>query len=196
MGAVLGLAKALGSMNGALLALGRGLGAACMAAMVAIILAQVFFRYVLNNALPWPEEAARFLMLWATGLMAATAFRRGGFVAIEILVRLLPRTVANLLSLILLALCLVILWVGLGIAWRETTGIGGRFEMDALRYPASFDLTVWNKAPRAAQMASMLVGICLLICVGVELMLRNLVHLMGGHDQLPEIAEAVTLGAE
>lgn len=196
MGALLGLAKALGTLNAALLALGRGLGAACMAAMVVIILAQVFFRYVLNNALPWPEEAARFLMLWATGLMAATAFRRGGFVAIEILVRMLPRGVAAILSLLLLGLSLVILWVGLGISWRETTGIGGRFEMDALRYPASFDLSVWNKAPRAAQMASMLVGITLLIMVSVELMLRNLVSLMGGHDRLPEIPETVTLGAE
>jgi len=32
--------------------------------MVIVILLQVFFRYVLNNALPWPDELARFLMLW------------------------------------------------------------------------------------------------------------------------------------
>ena len=28
--------------------------------MVIVILVQVFFRYVLNNALPWPDEVARF----------------------------------------------------------------------------------------------------------------------------------------
>ena len=89
MGALLGLTRALGALNATLLTLGRGLGAFCMAAMVVIILAQVFWRYVLNNALPWPEEAARFLMLWATGLMIGTAFRRGGFVSIELFVRLL-----------------------------------------------------------------------------------------------------------
>lgn len=196
MGALLGLTKALGLVNATLLAIGRGLGAFCMAAMVVIILAQVFFRYVLGNALPWPEEAARFLMLWATGLMAATAFRRGGFVSIEIVVRMLPRVAATLLALVLLALCLLILWMGLGIAWKEVTGIGGRFEMDALRYPVAWDLSVWAKAPRAAQMTAMLVGLVLLIAVCVELMLRNIISLFGGHDLLPEIPEAVTLGAE
>ncbi len=196
MGAVLGLTRALGQVNAAVLTLGRGLGALCMALMVVIILVQVFWRYVLNNALPWPEEAARFLMIWATGLMAATAFRRGGFVSIELFVRLLPVRAASVLSLILLGLCLVVLWVGIGISWSEVTGIGGRFEMDALRYPATLDLSVWTKVPRAAQMAGMLVGLVLLIAVCVELMLRNLVSLMGGHDRLPEIADAVSLGAE
>lgn len=196
MGALLGLAKALGLLNASLLTLGRGLGAFCMAAMVVIILLQVFFRYVLGTALPWPEEAARFLMLWATGLMVATAFRRGGFVAIEIVVRMLPRAAATVLALVLLGLSLTVLWMGLGIAWKEVTGIGGRFEMDALRYPASWDLSVWAKAPRSAQMASMLVGLTLMIMVCGELMLRNLISLMGGHDRLPEIPETVSLGAE
>ena len=50
-------------------------------ALVLAILVQVVFRYGFNNALPWPDEAARFCMLWMTGLMAPTAFRRGGFVA-------------------------------------------------------------------------------------------------------------------
>lgn len=196
MGALLGLTRALGALNATLLTLGRGLGALCMAAMVVIILAQVFWRYVLNNALPWPEEAARFLMLWATGLMIGTAFRRGGFVSIELFVRLLPKAAASLLSLVLLGLCLAILWIGLGIAWKEVTGIGGRFEMDALRYPSSLSFTEWAKAPRSAQMASMLVGLTLLIMVCVELMLRNLISLMGGHDRLPEIPDSVSLGTE
>ena len=196
MSALLGLARALGWINATLLAVGRWLGAVCMAAMVVIILVQVFWRYVLNNALPWPEEAARFLMLWATGFMAPTAFRRGGFVSIEILVRALPRMAASVLSLGLLAICLVLLWVGLGISWKEVTGLGGRFEMDALRRPVAWDLSQWVKVPRSAQMASMLIGLTLLISVCVELMLRNLISLMGGHDQLPEIPEAVSLGAE
>lgn len=196
MGAVLGLTRALGRLNAALLALGRGLGAICMAVMVVIILVQVFWRYVLQNALPWPEEAARFLMIWATGLMAGTAFRRGGFVSIEILVRLLPGVLASLLSLVLLAVSLVVLWIGIGISWKEVTGLGGRFEMDALRYPVAWDLSAWAKAPRSAQMAGMLVGLALLISVCIELMLRNLVSLLGGHDRLPEIPDSVSLGAE
>ena len=196
MGALLGPARVLGRTNAALLAAGRALGALCMAAMVVIILVQVFWRYVLNNALPWPEEAARFLMLWATGLMAATAFRRGGFVSIELFVRMLPQRAGAILALVLLGLSLAVVWIGIGIAWEEVTGLGGRFEMDALRYLAAWDLSVWVKVPRAAQMASMLVGLGLLILVCVELILRNLVVLTGGGDRLPQIAGAVSLGAE
>jgi TRAP-type transport system small permease protein len=196
MGALIGLAKAIGSLNSVVLTLGRGLGAACMAAMVIIILAQVFYRYVLGAALAWPEEAARFLMLWAAGLMIATAFRRGGFVSIDILVRLLPRAAASALSLVLLGLSLVILVVAIRISWSEVTGIGGRFETDSLRYPAAWDLSVWTKMPRSWQMASMLTGLVMMISVCIELMLRNLIVLIGGRDRLPDIAEAVTMGAE
>ncbi len=196
MGALIGLAKALGSLNGAVLTLGRGLGAVCMAAMVVIILAQVFYRYILGSALAWPEEAARFLMLWAAGLMVATAFRRGGFVSIDILVRLLPRMTASALSLVLLALSLVILVVAIRISWSEVTGIGGRFETDSLRYPSTWDLSVWTKMPRSWQMASMLTGLVMMISVCVELMLRNLITLLGAHDRLPDIPETVSLGAE
>mgnify|MGYP003388177999 CR=1 FL=1 len=56
--------------NDLVLPLGRGIAVACIALMVVCILIQVFFRYVLNNALPWTNEAARFLMLWITGLIA------------------------------------------------------------------------------------------------------------------------------
>ena len=59
--------------------------------MVIVILVQVFFRYVLNNALPWPDEVARFLMLWMTGLIAPSAYRWGGFVSIEFLERFFER---------------------------------------------------------------------------------------------------------
>ena len=58
--------------------IGRALSVFAIAMMVIVILTQVFFRYVLNNALPWPDEAARFMMLWLTGLMAPVAMRQGG----------------------------------------------------------------------------------------------------------------------
>jgi TRAP-type C4-dicarboxylate transport system permease small subunit len=196
MGVLLGLITAHGSVNAAILSLGRGLGAVCMAGMVVIILAQVFFRYVIGTALPWPEEAARFLMLWAAGLMIATAFRRGGFVSIDMLVRLLPVRVASALSFLLLGLSLVILVVAIQISWGDVTGIGGRFETDSLKVPMSFDGGPWTKVPRAWQMMSMLVGLTMMISVCVELMLRNVIVLFAGADRLPAIPDTVTMGAE
>lgn len=195
MTALLALCHGLGLLNGALLALGRWIGAVCLGLMVVVILAQVFFRYVLNSALPWPEEASRFLMLWSTGLMAPTAFRRGGFVAIDMIVRMLPRLVATGLSIFLMAVTILVLWISLGIGWSEVTGIGGRFETDSLRVPVSLDLSVWMKVPKSWMMASLLVGVVLLMLVAIELALRNLYVLVRGPDGLRDIPETIMLGS-
>lgn len=196
MGALLGLTNGLGTVNSAILTLGRRLGAVCVALMVVAILMQVFFRYVLGNALSWPEEGSRFLMLWMTGLMAPTAFRRGGFVSIEMLVRFLPRGPSAFLSLVLLFVSLVVLVVGFQIGWSETTGLGGRFATDSLSYPTSFDLSTWTKMPKSWMMASLVVGLGMLISVCVELILRSLAQLFGRADGLHEILESATMGSE
>lgn len=196
MTAVLTICHGLGRINAALLALGRGLGACCMAVMVIVILLQVFFRYVLNNALPWPEELARFLMLWATGLMIPTAYRRGGFVSIEVLSRLLPRLLGMGLALILGLLALILLVKGAQIGWNEVTGFSGRAETDSLRVPASLAFDRWVKLPKWTMMSSLLVGLVLMIMVNIELMLRQLIALAGYDDQLKPIPDTVTMGAE
>lgn len=196
MSALLGLTNGLGAVNAALLTLGRRLGAFCVALMVVAILLQVFFRYVLSSALPWPEEAARFLMLWMAGLMAPTAFRRGGFVSIEMLVRFLPRRPAALLTILLLLLSLAVLTMGLQIGWSETTGLGGRFATDSLSVPSSLDLSTWVKVPKAWMMASLVVGLGLLISVCVELILRAIATLFGQEARLVLIADAAVMGSE
>lgn len=195
MTALLAICNGLGLINGALLALGRWIGAVCLGLMVVVILAQVFFRYVVNNALPWPEEASRFLMMWSTALMAPTAFRRGGFVAIDMVIRLLPRMVATGLSVVLMGVTILVLWIALGIGWSEVTGLGGRFETDSLRVPVSLDLATWMKVPKSWMMASLLVGVALLLLVAVELALRNLYALIWGPETLHEIAGTITLGS-
>jgi TRAP-type transport system small permease protein len=194
--ALLAICNGLAMLNGALLALGRWIGAVCLGLMVVAILMQVFYRYVLNNALPWPEEASRFLMLWSTGLMAPTAFRRGGFVAIDMVIRLLPRAVATGLSVFLMAVTILVLWIALGIGWSEVTGLGGRFETDSLRVPVTFDLAApWMKVPKSWMMASLLVGVALLLLVAVELALRNIYALIRGPDGLRDIPDTVMLGS-
>lgn len=196
MGALIWLTSALSAVNALVLRLGLWLGATCVALMVTSILIQVFFRYVLGNALAWPEELARFLMLWMTGLMAPTAYRQGGFVGIDLLVRLLPRAVAAGLALVLLGVAMAVLVMGFRIGWAEVTGFGGRFETDALRVPVSWDLSEWKKVPRAWTMASLAVGVTIMIAVTAELMLRAVVRMLGGGDRLPMIEGSVTAGAE
>ncbi|NVO25711.1 TRAP transporter small permease [Donghicola mangrovi] len=187
--------RLLSWINDHLLKVGRGIGVLAIAVMVAVTLVQVFCRYVLGNALPWPDEAARFCMLWMTGLMAPTAFRRGGFVAIDILPAYLPRRPARALNLILLAVSLVVLVLAVQIGWKEVTGLGGRFASASLFIPTAMDFSEWYRVPRSWMMASILVGIAMLIIVNIELILRNLVELVSDRT-LPPIAAAPAQGAE
>ena len=152
--------------------------------MVVAILIQVVARYVFNNALPWPDEAARVCMLWMTGLMAPTAFRRGGFVALDMVSGFLPKAAAALLSLFLLLISIGILIVALPIGWSEVTGFGGRFATASLYLP-TFD--GWFRVPRSWMMLLLLVGVVLLLMVNVELILRSIVTLLGGGDRLPDL---------
>lgn len=165
-----------------LLAIGRVIGCVAIAIMVAVILAQVFFRYGLNNALPWPDEAARFCMLWMTGLMAPSAFRSGGFVAIDMLIYMLPRIVAAILSLFLLSLSMLVLVVAVRIGYAEVTGFGGKFATASLYLPTSIDFSTWYRLPRSWMMAGLFVGVCLLALVNVELILKSIEALITGKD--------------
>jgi tripartite ATP-independent transporter DctM subunit len=57
--------------------------AACLLAVV-----QVFFRYVLNNSLPWPEEVARLGFVWVVFLGMALAIHRDAHLRIDLVDRL------------------------------------------------------------------------------------------------------------
>ena len=63
MGALLTVLTPISIVNAFVLRIGRGMGIIAIALMVAAILIQVVARYVFNNALPWPDEAARFCMM-------------------------------------------------------------------------------------------------------------------------------------
>ncbi|KIC46806.1 C4-dicarboxylate ABC transporter permease [Ruegeria sp. ANG-S4] len=195
MGGLTSVLAPIAFVNETALRLGRAVGIVAIALMVIAILIQVFFRYVLGNALPWPDEAARFCMLWMTGLMAPTAFRRGGFVAIDMVPLMLPRILGQVLTLFLLFVSLAVLLVAVNIGWAEVTGFGGKFATAALYIPTSLGFDEWYRIPRSWMMASLLVGVFLLILVNIELILRSVITLLGGGDLLPEIADA-PVGAE
>jgi len=56
-------------------------------AMVAVTTTGVFYRYVLNNALPWAEEADRYLFIWLSFVGASITMRRKGHIAVDLLLR-------------------------------------------------------------------------------------------------------------
>lgn len=203
--------------NDHVLRVGRWIAMVCIALMVVFILVQVFFRYVLNNALPWPDEAARFMMLWMTGMIAPSAYRRGGFVAIDMIERALTPTVLRILALALLLVSLLVLVVGVQFGFKHV-GSGCLFKSSTLWLPfklqfslpiplTGLDLTLctraspsfgfewgWQKMPLALTYASLYLGLILLVIVNIELVLRNLIGLLGGEDRLRSFEEATAKG--
>ena len=128
-------------LNTGILSVGRVIAVIALAVMVCLILGQVFFRYVLNEAPNWTEEGARFGMIWMTGFMAPIAYRQGGFVAIDMLERALTRTMATLLGL---GLLFIALWV-LVIAWdkglnNHVDSLSGRGCSSSLRWPFGIEI--------------------------------------------------------
>ena len=196
MTALLNLTNLLGRLNAAVLTLGLWLGAGALGIMLVFILVQVFFRYILGDALAWSEEASRFLMLWMTGLMVPTAFRQGGFVAITMILDIFPRAFGTIIALLFLGLSGGLLFVGMRIGWAEAAGLGGRFAMPAIAVPTSLDLSTWMKVPRSWMMASLAAGVTMMFVVNIELILRGLLELFGRGERLQPITTFGGLGAE
>ena len=175
----------LARCNTAILRLGRHLSVIALALMVVIMLLQVFFRYALNNALPWPDEAARFCMLWMTGLMAPLALRHGGFVAIDMFQQMLPRLLATILQLTLWLVALIVLIVAVQIGWDHFNA-GWLFKSSSMKIPAGLISERPVRMPLAYSYLSLLLSVCLMISVSVELTMRHVRQLFTGHDPLLE----------
>ena len=191
-----GLLKPIQLWNDTILPIGRWISIVAIALMVVAILVQVFFRYVLNAALPWPDEAARFMMLWLTGLMAPIALRQGGFVAIDMVVMAMPARIGQIVSMVLLFISAGVLAMAIWIGWGEVTGFGGRFATAALYLPTTLDFSEWYRVPRSWMMLSLFVGVILLFIVNIELILRSIITFLGGGDGLKDLSPPDEIMAE
>ncbi len=87
-----------------------------MAAIVAVIAAQVWYRYVLDAPLSWSAELGRYLFVWISFLGAAAGVRYQVHLGIDLLPKLLPETGCRLVivvgNLIVQMFLLVIIFWG------------------------------------------------------------------------------------
>lgn len=86
------------------------LGALCVAAfvvMVALAAAAVFFRFVVNSSLAFPEEVVRYLFVWMVFLGSAVAFRRNMHAAVEMVVNWMPQWLRHIVLTLANLLCIV-----------------------------------------------------------------------------------------
>ena len=173
--------KLLENINTFILRIGRQMAWIAILLMVIVIIIQVFFRYVLNNALPWPDEVARFLMLWMTGLIAPSAYRWGGFVSIDMLERFLPKILANLLIFIILLISLAVLFIGFEMGLKHINA-GWIFSSSSIKIPFSLIGGKTEAMKLAWMYMSLPIGVFLLILVNIELILRNILSITSKID--------------
>ena len=188
MGFLSTLYKGLCHVNSALLLIGRQLAWMCVALMTLIILMQVFYRYGLNNALPWPEEAARALMIWMTALAAPTAYRHGGFVSIDMLQDYLPGVLRSALIITLLLIAGVVLVKLFDLALNF-------FERGFRTYTASIRLP-WDqteKLKRAWVYLAMPVCFGGMLLINIELLIREIGSRLGNEEDFPVPAKPAAM---
>ena len=195
MGAILGLLNVYGMVLTPVLRLGRQLAWVCIGLMTLIILAQVFFRYIVGSALPWPDEAARFLMLWMTAFIAPSAYRWGGFVSIDLLSDFLPKRVAALLALFFLVVSLVVLVVAAQFGWKHVNS-GWLFASSTLRVPMDLIGGKAFKIKLAWMYMSLFLTMVLMAIVNVELILKAVAKFIDPQADVPDDPDAGFIGAE
>jgi len=195
MAAILLILRPLAWINTILLRIGRNIAWVAMGLMVLIIVLQVCFRYLLNNALPWPDEAARFLMLWMTGLIAPSAYRWGGFVSIDLVKDMLPAWLGQLVTLILLFISLMVLVVGLQMGLKHVAS-GWLFNSSSLKLPLeAFGLGL-VRVKLAWMYMSLPVGIVMMILVNIELTLKAIIGLIDPSAEIPADHDQTVISAE
>ena len=134
---------------------------ALMSAIVVVISAGVFWRYVLNDALAWTEEIAKYLLVWLTFVGAPLALRSGGHIAVEVLPGMLPPRLRSALQALILSVVVAVLLVLAHQSWG--------LAMNArIQTAATFELSLmWV-------MLAVPLGSALMVLVGVDMLLRSL----------------------
>jgi TRAP-type C4-dicarboxylate transport system permease small subunit len=86
-------------------------GMILVAAIACIMLAQVFFRYVLNSSLQWSEELSISTMIWVVFLGSAVLVRGWQHIAVTAFVKMLPLRMQGIAYIVAKTLSLVFLAV-------------------------------------------------------------------------------------
>lgn len=92
--------------------------------MVCILVAHIWFRYVMNNSLTWSEELLKILLVWFGMLSVAVLAARREHVAIVIFKNKMPKAMANACTIItqLLTFTICIVGIVLGIKYCMSAG--------------------------------------------------------------------------
>lgn len=95
-----GLIGALEWLSGIIEAITKAGCVLTMASMTVIVFLQVIMRFVFNNALPWPEEASRYLMIWTCFLGSSLAVKYGEHIGVLFIIQKVPMRIRKYIMLV------------------------------------------------------------------------------------------------
>ncbi len=139
-------------------------------AVTAIMLAQVFFRYVLNSSLQWSEELALFGLVWIVWIGAVVLMRNWEHINIPTFIDLVPKeyrfwfiSLSKIATMVFIAL---LIWYGFDVFTQNFHG----------RSPSLEISSKWAKL-------SIPVGAAFMMVFGLNTMLRDVIeYRRGNHD--------------
>lgn len=101
-----------------------------LVAMTLVVFLQVFFRYVVNAPLSWPEETARIMIVWLSFVGGYMAMREDKHLGFGLLVEKLPAHLQEMVRVLARAFVVVFLLV---VVWQ-----GYRFARDNVEIPMPY----------------------------------------------------------
>ena len=88
-------------------------------ALIPLLFAQVFLRYVFNYAIPWSEELARYAFVWLIWLGAGLCVKERRHIRIDVITSRFPERVYKIfeciITLISIAFCVFLLYKSLSV---------------------------------------------------------------------------------
>lgn len=114
------------------------------ASMCVFVFVQLFFRFVLNNPLMYPEEIARASYVWVTFVGMSFATKTRDHISVDYFISVLPPTPARWLTLLvdvmMLAALVLLGWFGVKFVIFSRMSITPALEVPANLYYISFPI--------------------------------------------------------
>ena len=151
----------LKSFNQSMCSFFRSLCQLLLLLMTAIVLAQVFFRYGLGDALTWSEEASRFLMVWLTFLASPVAYLEKSHIALDLISEKWGANIKRLINVFLHLLSLVLIIL---ILWKSSAMVMRGLSISAASLPI----------PMAVAYAAIPFGFLAMLLINLQLLSEEL----------------------
>jgi C4-dicarboxylate transporter, DctQ subunit len=139
-----------------------------------LLFVNVVMRYVFNMSIYWAEELVRYLLVWMIFIGASQVTLSGGHVAVDILLRCLPKR-AKYFHVLVVSIACIVFFILLGYYSLE----------QALRVKSAHQVSPAMEFPMWIAYASMPVGALLMLIRYIQ---KTILHLRGDSEETAELS--------